>query len=819
MYAQRTSLFAVCAVALTATLCQAAVEVKLTVTESAGVARSSGAVTSGVPFARGAVRDLGKLSVSANGRPIPAQFIKLAPWDDGSVRWALMDCQVSVPAGGKSELVVRDDGKNIAPATPVKVTASGSTVTVSNGPVRFAVGKAGGGLFESFSVDGKPLLTGAGRGLVIYTTDGKAVAAAAPSEVTVEQAGPMRAIVCAKGTFPGVHDGLMSYTVRITVHAGRKFVKLHVWLENNGAHGYVPRNSKEERKKDKKWNPGWFQFDGMAVELGLKLGDSITASCEGVKAAGAFKVLQRVRPPTTYGPAYQPEDYEYTIRGGEKELAKGNRTDGLLTLTGAAGTLTAAVRDFWQQWEKGIELADGKLRVWLWPREGVYPRIYRSHGSPGYWRNMVESLRQTSLYSIPGSVHKGHEIVLDFSGRDPKQTRAAASRPLFALASPEHYAMTEAATGLFASPKVRTGDEECDEKIDAWTRMIRSVADPKSKSSIWHARSDRPRVRTTWQIGFWYGWMDFGDLAIPGSGAVSLHYDWPWIVCTGAMRTGDARFMHLASQMVRHRVDIDQQWTDRELPRYRGLQRPTYSFAHFHCGSFTRRHPNVNENWLAGVVEYYMLTGEPKVLDAIRRNATAQVRGWERLNASEEYIDRVRNRLDMQAVARAIFSYCAMYALTAERKWLDEGLKLFSGNVVDKWKKHGPHLHDPKQFKSQGYTKDDVRYCYSIQAFCLLHHLTGDKKLFEMLKAGADTEFPENFFDAPVFLADLNAYVALKTGEQDYLDEAIELWIAGFPESKCPPVYQPLNSQWSRRKGMLMRTGHILQYAFWKKKK
>ncbi|KKM00224.1 hypothetical protein LCGC14_1806570 [marine sediment metagenome] len=87
-----------------------AAEVKLTVTEPAGVARSPGIVTSGVPFARGAVKDASALSVRVGGKVVPSQFIRISPWPDGSVRWALMDCQLPVPAAGKAELVVRDDG-------------------------------------------------------------------------------------------------------------------------------------------------------------------------------------------------------------------------------------------------------------------------------------------------------------------------------------------------------------------------------------------------------------------------------------------------------------------------------------------------------------------------------------------------------------------------------------------------------------------------------------------------------------------------------------------------------------------------------------
>jgi hypothetical protein len=786
-----------------------AVEVRLTVTDDARTPRSAGTVTSGIPLPRGAVSDVGRLSVSANGKPLAAQFLKLAPWPDGSVRWALCDTQVDLPAGGSVELLVRDDGANRAPKDPVKVTDAAETVTVSTGPLELTVDKRKPGLLGSVKVDGSPRLTAAGRGLVLYTANGKQVVAGPPESVTVEQAGPMKAIVCAKGTFPGVHDGLLGYTVRITAYAGRRFLKLHVWLRNEGAHGYAPR--------EKPYKPQWFLFDGMAVELGLGLGGSIRAACEGVEATGALKVLQAIQPARDRtAPAYTMNDFVYTVSSGDKQLKRGLRTDGVVRLAGASGRLTAAVRHFWQQYEKAIELTGDTLRIWLWPTEGQYPRKIIGHFCPGYSRKMIGPLIHPGLYNLPGAIHKGHEMILDFSARNAAQTAAELSAPLFALASAEHYASTEAAVALIAPPQVRTDDDECNLKLDAWMRMTRSVADPKHPSSIWHARTQRKVTTRNWSMGFWHGWMDFGDLAIPGSGSVSLHYDWPWICMANAMRTGDLRFLRLATEMTRHQIDVDQQWSDREQAEYRGFQRVGYTYAHFHCGRFTRSQPNVITNWLAGVVQYYLLTGDPKTYECIQRNAAAIVPAWEQILRSRDYYVR-RLRGHMQGVARTMFGFCAMHALTGERKWLDFSLKLFNECVVPKRQALGPHLHDRKQIRSQGYTRDDMRYCYSIQAFCLLHHLTGDKKLLELLKAGCDTPFPENYFDAPLFLADLNAYVAMVTGDDDYMDEAVEHWISSFPESRCPPVYLPENSQWSRRKAMFLRTGHLLQYAYWKR--
>jgi len=338
---------------------------------------------------------------------------------------------------------------------------------------------------------------------------------------------------------------------------------------------------------------------------------------------------------------------------------------------------------------------------------------------------------------------RGHELILDFSGRDERQTHAELARFLFALASAEYYASTEASPGLFAPPDIRSGEDECDAKLDAWMRMTHSVADREDPSSVWAARQSGHRNL------FWYGWMDFGDLAVPGSGSVSLHYDWPWVMLAGAMRTGNPDFIQLATETTRHRIDIDQQWSDRELPQYRGLQRGGFTYPHFHCVRFTYHQPDVAENWLAGVVLYYMLTGEPKALECAVRNSQSRLAGWQRLaeNADDYYIGRKLGA--MQMAARSIFAYCAMYDLNAETKWLDEALNLFRSYVVPKWEAHGPHLHAPDQIRSQDYIRDDVKYCYSIQALCELHRHTEDAKLFDYSKPAATRSSPKTSSTLP----------------------------------------------------------------------
>ncbi len=811
----------IAAAAFLASAAAGAFETRLSVVETEKVARSPAVVTMGVPFPKGAVKDVSRLAARLGGKTIPAQFVKTVSWDDGSARWALMDAQLDIPAGGRAELVVSDSGGNPPPPSPVRVeTAGAGGAKVSSGPMEFAIGGGKPGLFASLKVDGKEKLAPSGRGLVLWKEDGGEAVAGPPEELRVEQAGPMRATVLARGKFPGVHKDLLGYTARISAFAGRRFVKIHLWLENHGAMGYYA--AKDEGGTSP--NIEWFAFDGMAVELAPDLGGKVAATCEGAEGTGSFKVYQfchmaRGQEKVQYkkGPFYTWKDFEYVISADGKELKRGERTEGVVALKGDGGTLTAAVRDFWQNYEKAIELDGGTLRLWLWPREGQWPRARPDLKGGGLFDRTLQNLPKDGLYFLPGGVHKGYEFILDFSGRDGKETWAELSAPAAALASAEYYASTEAAPGLFAPPEVRTADKDCNAKLSAWCRMARSAADPASPSGLPKAveTPSESIVSYVSDSTYWFGWMDYGDLPVPGRGPVCLHYDWTWIMLINAMRFGDPAFLRIGTAMARHRIDVDQNWSDRDPPETRGLQRGDYNFPSFHCYRLYR-YPGVSTNWIAGVALYYMLTGEPKAMECCLRNGEGLRAGWEHIAKTKPWGGPQGN---VAANAWAVASWCALYDLTADRKWLDDALNLFNTNISAIWKVHGPHLHNPNdQIRGQDYQKEDMNYCYAIASLCELHRHTGDEKVFKLLSDGCAKPFPDSFFEAPLFLADLFAYVGARIGIAEYLATAADLFAQSFPESKCPPVWLPDNSTWSRTSAMALRAGHILQWAWWKSK-
>ncbi len=785
-------------------------DMALTVREPGKSGRMPALVTTGIPFARGALRDTGTLAVRADGKAIPAQFRMLMPWDDGSVRWALMDTQLPVGQGEAGALMVSAQGGNPAPTSPVVLEDGQERVSISTGPIAFAIPKETGGLIEYVKQEGRTLVNAKGRGAFLILEDGREVAAARPDEVVVEESSPMRAVVRIRGTFPDAHDELMRYTARVTAWAGQARVHVHFWLENHGAMGYGSETK-----------PEWFSFDSMAIELGLGLGDAITASAEGVQAQNRFRLLQRCLPFHNRerrggAPFYTWNDFVYTVTGDNRELKQGDRTGGVVELQGNHGRMVAAIREFWQNFDKAIELDRDKLLLWLWPSEGQWPRQrhWRWPGG-GMDTQLVAMGENNKIYRYPGGLRKGHEFVLDFSDRTVDEIGAELNMPLFALASAEHYAVTGAAPGLFAPPDARVEKHrEANFKLASWGRMQRSASDPDSPTSVFAARKQPwlGQVGSWVSAGQWFGWMDFGDLSIPGRGQVGVD-EWSHHMYLNALRFGDVHALQLGSQMVRHTVDVDQLWSDRDSPRNRGLQKRGGGarfaiFPEFHTTQLNRDayQPRL-ANLISGLVLHYMLTGNHQVREACHRYANALIEVWQ--------------ELDDPALTETVHTmavYGAMFELTGQRKWLEHALALFRNHIVPLWESQGPHLHrEGHQVRSQSYAREDQAYCLAIQRLCELHALTGDEQLLQLLKEGCEREFhAQSFFEAPIYLSGLFAYVGLKTGNREYLTRASSLFAQSFPESRSPPVFMPNNSTWHADAGNLLRSGHLLQYAWWK---
>jgi len=67
------------------------VNIQLSLEESAGVDWGTTNIRSGVPFSKGQISQSDSLILSRNGQQIPLEHRPLSLWNDGSIRWMLLD--------------------------------------------------------------------------------------------------------------------------------------------------------------------------------------------------------------------------------------------------------------------------------------------------------------------------------------------------------------------------------------------------------------------------------------------------------------------------------------------------------------------------------------------------------------------------------------------------------------------------------------------------------------------------------------------------------------------------------------------------------
>lgn len=125
--------------------------IQATIEEAAGVPRQSYPVTHGRPFPKGALHDPGQVRLTqAQGDELPLATTVLATWPDGSIKWLLLDTQVTLRARQILPLVIEygqdithtqvTSPLQISPLTDgLRVETGALTVTLNgSGPAPFA---------------------------------------------------------------------------------------------------------------------------------------------------------------------------------------------------------------------------------------------------------------------------------------------------------------------------------------------------------------------------------------------------------------------------------------------------------------------------------------------------------------------------------------------------------------------------------------------------------------------------------------------------------------------------------------------------------
>ena len=580
--------------------------IELRVKERAGVARSGEITTSGVPLPRDFnVYSPDDISLfDTNGSPVPCQKKVTARWggspDDASkpVKWVLLDFPASVGASGESAYFLRRTQTRADPPAAVNVSDDGSAVTVNTGAAVFRMRRDSFDLFNSVE------LAGVGPVLVPSTQNGFVITAggtdfrsslAPPASIAIEEAGPLRAAVCVRGSHAATTGATMlDYTARIQFYAGSAQARVLYTLENHNP------TQPDGTGQPQCWDigcPGSASFSGLYLGLQPDVGASPTAVLatgeggSGPFSSGTGLSLYQDSSGSDWwgvhrGHFPRPQSYVsfrgWTVRAGGSELGRGNRAQAWLDLSGNGRGLAVGLRDFWQNHPKGIGSSGGEIRLSLFPTE---------YGGDFWLR--------------PGE-HKTHEILLYFHGGGSGQAgvaevMAAMDSPLLALASPQWYADS----GALGRMVPRTGDS----RFSAYDRQNLAAFD----ASIGTTGNS---LLASIEENDFYGWCDFGDVPLDyetPSGQMNLKYNFDFGMLLQFLRSGDYRWWELAGPACRHVADEDilhyegaiDHWSDGGYFGHSYHDEPGDSNPHRNYGA---PHPDL---YFAapGCLLYYYLTG------------------------------------------------------------------------------------------------------------------------------------------------------------------------------------------------------------------
>lgn len=205
-----------------------ALDVPLTISNPDSTNKSAEPITSGVPFAQGALTNAAAVRLVQAGTEIPAQFLVTAIWPDHSVRWLLCDFQADLPGSGATNAVLQT---GTAPATVTGVTVSdvAGTLTVNTGAAAFTFDKT------QLAV----------RGQTFTATHAGAVYTATPGSTTnwvLEESGPLKVVVRVDGVWRNgatpLRDDLIGFRARLFFYRNKSDARVAFTFRNNNSFGW-----------------------------------------------------------------------------------------------------------------------------------------------------------------------------------------------------------------------------------------------------------------------------------------------------------------------------------------------------------------------------------------------------------------------------------------------------------------------------------------------------------------------------------------------------------------------------------------------------
>ncbi len=798
-----------------------AFNIPLIVKERVGVPRINEPVTCGIPFPKGILSS--DQAVSLSGGTALAQFKSLANWDDGSVKWLLVDFQADVTQE-EQKIYYLTDGAGNTPDSELKVTEFATNTTVITGPMKFIISKEHFNLFDGVWIDKNNnksfedsekivepdrldnniiisdcLIGGPIDGLYGNYPGTFSSSLIAPKEVEIEEEGPTRVVIKIKGGYKKYDETILpeyiAYTIRIHAYAGKDYLKVFYTLENNGLYKDHAESLKEE----------WLYFDELSMNLNLKTGANKDISTDNyTETYNNNEIFYLYQGHQIIDEKDESKNFFYTIKKNDIQVGNGSRTTGWVDINDGNFGVTVCIKNFWQNYDKSISFSNNKLSLGLWPKEDYWP-----HNSTG---------QQAGNYQFEGGRYKTYEIFYRFysGSKDLVKTQnliKAFNTPLFGLAPSNWYVDSEA-LGMIAPAGLTHDTPEINEALARFEQLQRCKIhledsewqDDIPPLTIYTQRENRSTTYVNYNID-WYGWFSFGDLPWY-DGWCSLHYDWPYSMLLHFIRTQDYGFFDLGLEMCRHRYDIDQYQSigNESNSLWFGYWQRYEKGEHGDLREYPYREytPKPTHTWNNGLILDYLLTGDKRALEAALKNGQAVINYWRKIYQVEQ--TNVEH-YEIRNQGWSILNLINLYRVTGNNDYLNLAKSIAKNSLLWMEVKRGKRGY-------WGYSEPDTTtqymnlYSYVIDPLIELHYLTKDEELKELLlrmanwlkgyglSGGYSVEIQYMPFQTPMtwiegsnntngeviydfFFTNLFAYCYLLTNDDEYLNLARQLFRDG----------------------------------------
>ncbi len=758
-------------------------------------------ITLGIPFPKGELNSIDNVRLlNSKGKEILCQTTEVTTWEpaDNSIKWIW----VFFFSDENSEYTL-EYGEGIYAMQPqTRIVSTNNMrprggISVNTGPLFFNINKKGNGFLDEVYLDGNgdhsfsndELIASAsensrGTFLDILDDAGIDMSKATVNEVFREKgSGPLHTIFRIEGTYEyhKTDNNDSPFTIRIHAYAGKSYIKvLHTLTYTGvpdkhkfqiGEHSNIATQNKHILSEDTAEDKGWMepndQISGAGLTFKYHLGTDVMFSTSTFIGRG-FGKEQRTENYTSAlsesenmgilqigpkqdlkaknsTPTERATGFKASIYKNKSVLSEAQRAKGWLDISDSSRGISVGIKNFIQEYPKELEIIprSNSVNAYIWPA---------SVGPMGFERKNTKKDGEM-LDNFAQGVAKTTEFIYYF--HDDTKVENIDLTMDYVLDSPIAHASPE----WYMSAKIYGNMAPYDSEHPEFENALQYKFDWMAFNQEWES---------------WFSMFDFGDVKTYYFGGE--WYMWnnneptvDFMLWTNFMRTGNSKYYHMAQNMSKHTMDVDNiHWPKKRT--YVGQINDAIDFWNYkdepestpYLG-IGRRHGEEHWQallsahvWIQGWLASYYITGDQRALEVAKMTG-------------DTYLNRIWGDHDLRGrrLYLSILNLVELYDATKSEKYkneLDGRVKI----MLELQKEQGGNL----LLDRYGYAQT-----YAVQGLNKYYQLTGMEEIKKAL-----IDHARWVRDVPPLNHDMESYLASiyplvlgydLSGNKTFLDEAL----------------------------------------------